>query len=188
MPWVIVIGATGFYLNHSGPVDAVLQGPDFSEAGFAAERPAVPINVEAALRLGEAIWPEQDIEDIWQDEYHDRPSFYVEKEDGLIILSIPTGHYFLKSGYSRQTFAPDGTLLHSKTYWDDIFEELHEDGWLGGAMGSWFADIVALSMVVFGVTGPVLWGVPRIRRWRRGRRRGRRGGRRTRGPEQVERA
>lgn len=171
MPWVVIIGATGFYLNHARSIDPLFQEEAFSEDGFEAERPSAPITIESARSMGESIWPEQPIERIWEKDYHGRPSFFIKKGAGLIILSIPTGHHYLKSGYTRRTFAPDGALLHSKTYWGRILGDLHEDGWLGGGMGSWFADIVALAMLVFGLTGPLLWAVPRVKRLRRALRR-----------------
>ncbi len=121
LPWVIVIGATGFYLNHARTLLDWLGPQEFSEIGFAAHRPAAPIDAEAARSLAAAFWPEQAIKSVQEGLYHGRASYLVKKTGGSIILSIPTGHYYQKSRYIRRTFAPDGTLLHSKVYWGAVF-------------------------------------------------------------------
>lgn len=167
LPWVIVIGATGFYLNHSKLVLSALGQQAFSESGFDAEQPPAPITEGSARLLGAAVWPEDPIREISQKPYHGRPSFFVKKRRGSVILSIPTGHYYLKTRYSRRTFAPDGRLLHSKRYWGRIFKDLHEAGWLGRALGTWPADLVSLAMIVFGITGSLMWWMPRVRRFLR---------------------
>ncbi len=33
-PWVIIIGATGFYLNHPQTILAMLEGPEYAESRF----------------------------------------------------------------------------------------------------------------------------------------------------------
>ncbi|MDH3594110.1 MAG: PepSY domain-containing protein [Rhodospirillales bacterium] len=169
LPWVIVIGATGLYLNHSKAVLPLFGPQAFSESGFEAERPAAPITRERARALAESVWPEDPIRKISEKDYHGRPSFYVEKRRGKVILSIPTGHYYLKTRYTRRTFSPQGQLLHSKTYWGTIFKDLHRSGWLGWGLGTWPADLVSIAMVVFGLTGSMMWWVPRTRRFLRKR-------------------
>jgi hypothetical protein len=164
LPWVIVIGATGLYLNHSKLVRPVFGPQAFSESGFEAERPAAPVTREQARALAAALWPEDPIGKISEKDYHGRPSFFVETRRGKVILSIPTGHYYLKTRYKRRTFSPRGDLLHSKTYWGAIFKDLHRSGWLGWGLGTWPADLVSAAMVIFGLTGSTMWWVPRARR------------------------
>ncbi len=167
LPWLLVIGFTGFYLNHADLVLDVIGQRPFSEAGFDAVKPPRPITIDDAKKLSKRIWPDEPVKKVEVDTYHGRRSYIMEKRSGLIILSIPTGHYYVKDGWTRRTYAPDGRLLHTKVYWDGIFEELHETGWLGGGMGTWFADMVALAMMFFGLTGLILWATPRLRRLRR---------------------
>ena len=51
-----------------------------------------------------------------------------------------------------------------------LHKRLHEQGWLTRTFGTWLADITAAAMVVFGLSGIVLFLVPRLRR-RQNRRR-----------------
>jgi len=171
LPWVIVIGLTGFYLNHAKLVGALFIGNQFSESGFEEEVPPRPITRESARLLGAALWPDEPIREIAEKPYHGRPSYYVKKRSGTVVLSIPTGHYYTKTRYLRRTFSPRGELLHTKVYWGRIFKELHVTGWLGRGLGTWLADIVSLSMVVFGLTGAFMWWTQRGRRLLRAHRR-----------------
>ena len=167
LPWIIVIGATGFYLNHARALLDWLGPQEFSEIGFVAHGSESPIDADRARHLAAGFWPDQPIKSVQEEIYHGRPSYVVKKAGGRIILSIPTGHHYQKSRYIRRTFAPDGTLLHTKVYWGAVFKDLHETGWLGGGMGTVLADLVALAMVFFGMTGAILWSVPKLRRRRR---------------------
>jgi uncharacterized iron-regulated membrane protein len=118
------------------------------------------------------IWPDEPVQKVAETVYHDRPSFEVTMLSGKVIVTRPTGHYFVKTANTRRTYAPDGELLHSKIYWGAMFKRLHRDGWLGGGLGTWLADITSISMVVFGLTGAFLWWLPRSRRvWRAATRR-----------------
>lgn len=163
-PWVIVIGATGFYLNHSKAILSVLEPPKYDEGRF-DERPVTePATMETGRVVALSVWPDEAIAEATEKVYHDRPSFQFKKASGRIIVTQPTGHYFVKTNYTRRTYAPDGELLHSKTYWGAIFKGLHRAGWLGRSLGTWLADLTSLAMVVFGCTGAILWWAPRSRR------------------------
>jgi uncharacterized iron-regulated membrane protein len=166
-PWVIIIGATGFYLNHGKTILSVIEGPKYTESRFDEWPVTDPVTRETARAVAQGVWPGEVIEKVTEKPYHDRPSFEFRKASGRIIVTQPTGHYFVKTRYTRRTYAPDGELLHSKTYWGVIFKTLHRAGWLGGSLGTWLADITSLAMVIFGGTGVVLWWVPRSRRFLR---------------------
>jgi len=163
-PWVIVIGATGFYLNHGYMILSLLEGPKYAESRFDDWPVAEPVTRETARAIAITVWPGEAIEKVTEKDYHDRPSFEFKTASGLVIVTQPTGHYFVKANYARRTYAPDGELLHSKIYWGGMFKRLHRDGWLGGGLGTWLADITSLAMVIFGMSGVVLWWVPRSRR------------------------
>jgi len=170
VPWIILIGATGFYLNHGKVLSTMFFPPAFSEKNFDQQRPLSPITREQARRLGETVWPTDPIKKISEDTYHGRRSFMIRKKSGTAILSIPTGHYYLKTRYKRHTYSPGGELLHTKTYWGRMFKDIHRSGWLGGSLGTWIADTVSLAMVIFGITGALMWLMPRIKRYRLRRR------------------
>jgi hypothetical protein len=115
LPWVIVIGATGLYLNHAKLVRPLFGPQAFSESGFEGQRPAAPITRERVRALAAALWPEEPIGKISEKDYHGRPSFFVETRRGKVILSIPTGHYYLKTRYTRRTFSPEGAAIYGDT-------------------------------------------------------------------------
>ena len=169
VPWIILIGATGFYLNHGKAISSTIFPSAFSEKDFDQHQPSLPITREQAQLLGDRVWPADSIVEISEKDYHGRPSFMIRKNSGTAILSIPTGHYYLKTRYERRTFSPDGQLLNTKTYWGTILKDIHRSGWLGGGLGTWIADAVSLAMVVFGITGTMMWSVPRVRRLRQRR-------------------
>jgi len=163
-PWVIVIGATGFYLNHARSIESLLDGPGYPEGRFDDWPAAGPVTAEEALHTAQSVWPDEAIQKTSEKPYHDRPSFQFEKASGVIIVTRPTGHYFVKTSYRRRTYAPDGELLHSKIYWGSLLKGLHRRGWIGGALGTWLADFTSLAMVTFGLSGAVIWWTTRSRR------------------------
>jgi len=166
-PWIIIIGATGLYLNHAKPILAVLEGPKYEERRFDEWPVSEPVTLETARVVALGVWPGERITKVTEKTYHNRPSFEFRKASGRVIVTRPTGHYFVKTRYIRRTYAPDGELLHAKTYWGAVFKGLHRAGWLGGGLGTWLADITSLAMVVFGASGTVLFLAPRSKRWLR---------------------
>jgi len=163
-PWVIVIGATGFYLNHARAILPAIEGPNYDESRFDEWPVTTPVTLDTARMVAQSVWPEEEIAKVSEKTYHHRHSFEFKKASGQIIVTQPTGHYFVKTYFTRRTYAPDGTLLHSKVYWGSVFKKLHRAGWLGRSLGTWLADLTSLAMVVFGCSGIILWWVPRSRR------------------------
>lgn len=170
LPWVILIGLTGLFLNHERLVTGWLDGSAYDEAKFDTWPGAVPVTADAALVLAQRVFPGQTVALQPETTYHGRKAAVFATGDAQVIVDMQTGHYWIKTDFLRRTFAPDGSLLDRKTYWEAIFKRLHEKGWLTLAFGSWFADITAAAMVVFGLSGLVLFLLPRLRR-RQNRRR-----------------
>jgi hypothetical protein len=167
MPWVVIIGATGFYLNHGRIFTPLFEQNHFSESQLEQIEPPTPVTREVARLLGEKLWSEDPIKKISRKSYHGRPSYFVKKAQGNIIISIPTGHYYLKTRYTRRTYSRGGEMLHAKIYWKRLLKDIHETGWLGGGLGTWLADTVAIAMMVFGFTGIFMWSAPKVQRLRR---------------------
>jgi hypothetical protein len=170
LPWVILIGLTGLYLNHERLVMGWLEGGGYDEAEFDRWPNPQPLTVEAALALAETLLPGKTPDPSSDTTYHGREAAIFEADGTQVIVALKTGHYWVKTDLSRVTHAPDGTVLDRKTYWESIFKRLHVRGWLTSTFGTWLADITAAAMVIFGLTGIVLFLLPRIRR-RQNRRR-----------------
>lgn len=165
-PWIIIIGLTGVYLNHSQAIYSFIKQAKFSESQFKEKPRAEWGTREKARSISNLAWNNQPVTKVWEGPYHGRPSIYVKNPKGLTVLSIRTGHYYLKTRYTRRTFSPDGELLHTKYYWGAVFKVLHRAGWLGGALGTWIADVVGLVMMIFGISGMLMWSIPRVKRLR----------------------
>ena len=170
LPWVIAIGLTGVYLNHSRTIYPMISS-SFSEADFKTLAPQDYKTLLDAEQIAVRLWPTLQTTKTWQEPYHDRPAFYLKNAKGKTVVSITTGHYYKKSRYLRQTYSPDGERLHTKIYWGAVFKDIHRSGWLGWGFGTWIADIVGGAMALFGLTGLLMWSVPRVRRLRARRQR-----------------
>lgn len=164
LPWVIIIGLTGLFLNHEGLVMGWLDGEGYDEAQFDVWPGVKPVSVGEAQALAEGLFPDVKVTLASEDAYHGRQAATFEAEGTQVIVALKTGHYWVKTDFTRMTHAPDGTVLDRKTYWEAIFKRLHVRGWLTGTFGTWLADITAAAMVVFGLSGIVLFLVPRLRR------------------------
>jgi hypothetical protein len=165
MPWVLIMGLTGFYLNHSKMVMSAFQPAELAESQFEGLRPAAPITLDTVQELAKSIWPARPIKKVWEKEYHGWPAYHVRIGGELVIQSISTGHYYVKTLYTRRTFGASGELVHSKTYWKKMLKDLHENGWLGGGLGTLLADILSISLILFGLSGSMMWIIPRIRKF-----------------------
>lgn len=164
LPWVIVIGFTGLFLNHENLFIDVLAPEGYDEAQFDAWPGAKPETVEEARALAARLYPREDLTLDGDKTYHGREAAIFDAAGTQVIVALKTGHYWIKTDFTRTTHAPDGQLLDRKIYWEAIFKRLHVRGWLSRTFGTWFADITATAMIVFGLSGIVLFLVPRLRR------------------------
>ncbi len=162
-PWILIIGFTGFYLNHSRMVLSWFEGPSYDESQF-ADWPDIGADEAMARALAQQLWPDQRLDRIDFDSYHGRQAILITVGDGQVILSQPTGHYFVKEGFTRKTFAPDGTLLHNKVYWGSAFKTLHTRGWLTSTFGTFIADVIAFALMIFAISGLIVWWLPRTKK------------------------
>jgi len=162
-PWIFAIGITGLYLNHSKLVLGWIGSSEYDESQF-FDWPEQDITVAHALAIANTYWPEEDVLGMKDEPYHGFDSFTFKKDSGRIIVTQDTGHYFVKTNLTRRTFAPDGTLLHKKIYWSSVFKWLHVRGWLNSDLGTWLADITAVAMVFFSLSGLWLFFAPRLKK------------------------
>ncbi len=165
-PWIFIIGLTGLYLNHKSLVLDWIGSNDYDETQF-ADWPTVDLTMPDALIIAQQYWPEEDINSLKEDTYHGFESFIFKKDSGRVIVTMATGHYFVKTSFTRRTFSPEGAQLHRKIYWKAVFKWLHVRGALTKAIGTWLADITAGAMVFFSLSGLWLFFAPRIKKIKR---------------------
>ncbi len=167
LPWVLLIGLTGIYLNHPKPFHQLL-GEESLTANTVAALPAENLSKEAAEQIALSVWPDQPIQKAGMTKYRNNQSLAFQKEDGHIIIPVPKARiYFVVTPFREFTYALDGKLVHQQYNLKRLFKTLHERGWASKRFGTWFADIVAGAMVFFGLTGFIMWLVPKVRRLRR---------------------
>lgn len=167
LPWIIAIGATGFYLNHARTVLNWIEPENFEESTLADWPGAGPLDSDAAAVIAAQYWPEEPLPEPTWERYHGFDAYQFERPSGDVVVAQQTGHYYVKSDFRRTTYAPDGTKVHSKIYWSTVFKRIHTRGWLDSRFATWLADITAISMMLFGLTGLVLFWIPRVRRFKR---------------------
>lgn len=170
LPWVLIIGLTGLFLNHEGLVMGFLSSGGYDEEQFDVWPDPRPKSPDSARVLAETLFPGQPILVDAETSYHDRDAAIFNVGDSQLIVALKTGHYWVKTDFRRVTYAPDGQVLETKTYWQSIFKRLHVRGWLTNRFGTWAADITAAAMVIFGLTGIILFLLPRLRRLKNRRR------------------
>jgi uncharacterized iron-regulated membrane protein len=163
LPWVIVAGLTGLYMNHEELVLSVFPDRDLGADRF---RSGGTAQTEASARalaegLFGAVGPVRD------KTYEGRPTFSFKQGDRVeVLVDRATGHLWYASGYAVTLYAPDGQVLAQRLRWGRVLSSLHRRGWVGGDLGTWLADITAVALMVFGSSGLVLFFAPRVRRWK----------------------
>ncbi len=167
LPWIVVIGLTGLYLNHASLVKSVLPGTQKADLSVIADWPdPQPASAGMALARAQEIWPDAQDYALSEARFRKQPVYEVETDKGTLSMVKATGHYWLRWEWLREFHAPDGALLNRYMNWGRLFIRLHRRGWITRDLGYWLADITATALVVFGVTGMILFFAPRLRRRR----------------------
>lgn len=164
LPWIIIIGFTGLFLNHESLFIDVLAPEAYDEAQFDSWPGAKPMTQDEARALAERLYPGETLTLDRDTTYRGREVAIFAADRTEVIVALKTGHYWVKTEFTRTTYAPDGTVLQRKVSWGTLFKRLHVRGWPTRSLGTWLADITAASMIVFGLSGIVLFLVPRFRR------------------------
>lgn len=165
LPWVVAIGFTGLYMNHDELVLSLFPTEHYDTAGFDASPLAAPRDEAAAEAIALRIAPGADLFlDDGEDRFRHRDVFTFDAGDYDVIVDRATGFAWTDSRYVTRTYAPDGEWLHTRLRWARVLSSIHERGWVGTTFGTWLADITAAALVVFGLSGLVLFVMPRLRR------------------------
>lgn len=168
LPWIVIAGATGFYMNHERMVLSWFPDRAMPTAESFADDPRSRRveDPDAALAVALIVAPESDLSLDPDRSRGGRDVFTYDTGPGEVIIDRETGLTQVRDRYRISYLAPDGTRLGSELRWGRILNSLHERGWVGTALGRWLADITAISLVVFGLSGLVLFYTPRLRRRR----------------------
>ena len=167
LPWVVLFGITGFYLNHPEIIRAISPYSNYEDNSSEFPRLQVPLTLEQSADIARNFWNDRQMIAIEEMNYHGHDAIRFQRDSGEIIIVPATGHYYLKTRFSNRMYSPEGELLGRKIYWDYLFGIFHRTGWLSRDIKTVFADITALALVVFGITGLALWYLPRHRRLKR---------------------
>jgi len=164
LPWVMVIGVAGLYLNHKDLVASVLpdaQGRELAAVqGWPEPQPATKAKTAAVAR---SIWPLAITEPVVETRFRGQDVFKVDTGFGNLLVVRASGHYWVETRYIRRFFDPRGHRLSTGIRWGGLLQGLHGGGWSDNRIGSWLVDIAALSLVVFGLSGLILFVGPRRR-------------------------
>jgi len=129
LPWVILFGLSGLYLNHPQLVSQIL--PD-SAYGAEAEMFAsldVPLTPETAANIARQYWPESPMNAIRQIKYHGFDAVEFTRGAGRIIVAKETGHYYTKTNFQNVLYSPQGEAVDRKIYWNYLLGVFHRNGW-----------------------------------------------------------
>ena len=166
MPWIVLIGFTGFYLNHPQPILAVFERAEIDDGAFPSAPAGTAVDEAYALKVAESLLPGEALGAASREPYHGRPALFIRAAGHEIIVQIASGYYFDKTEYGRAAYDRDGNRIHSKIYWGRVLKEFHVRGWLGGGLRTYLADTTSLAMIVFGLSGIYLFLWPRWRKLR----------------------
>lgn len=163
LPWVVLAGLTGFYMNHGNLVLSLFPTDSMGPERFVTEQ-VVPQTRDSAWMLAETAAGAVDLSKTTR--YEGRAVFAFKGNGEDVYVDEQTGHYWLVKRYSRTLFAPDGAQIENDWRWGRILSSVHTRGWIGSTLGTWLADITAIALMVFGCSGLVLFFAPRLRKWK----------------------
>lgn len=161
LPWIVLYGFTGFYLNHSKAINKLINASPYNESQFIVRPETEWLSLDAARERARQIWPNETILGTKAAEYHGFVTIQFSKPSGTVIVAIKTGHFYKKTRWYRHTYSPSGELRDRKVYWSYLFHYFHEAGWVNNRFGTLFADMTAIALILFGLSGLVLFAVPR---------------------------
>lgn len=150
-PWVVMIALTGLYQNHQSAIDPWLPGQGITVETLLALPPALVSETEARESLGQ-------IEPVT---LFGRPAWASPEGRGI---DRATGATWESGPYLTTWRDAQGQLIGWRMDWQKLFLRLHGAGWASGTFGTWPADLVALALVTFGLSGLWLFLSPRLRR------------------------
>lgn len=164
LPWVVAIGFTGLYMNHNDLILSLFPTAHYDTDQFDTAPGIAPQDEVSARQIAQSLVPDATLRLTSDDIYRERDVFTFDAGSSDVIIDAGTGHAWINSRYQTRTYAPDGTRLHTRIRWSRVLSSIHTRGWVGTTLGTWLADITAGALVIFGLSGLVLFTMPRLRR------------------------
>lgn len=167
LPWVILFGISGLYLNHPNLITNILPASSYSNTSEQFAPLETPLTSEQAADIARLYFQGSPMKSIREIEYHGFNSIEFQRESGTIIVSKETGHYYVKNNFQNVLHSADGAVVDRKIYWNYFLGVFHRTGWFGWSIGTILADITAFALIIFGISGITVWYFPRHRRFKR---------------------
>lgn len=94
--------------------------------------------------------------------------------DGALVVALPEGNRIFDTVsldlkplsadavMSTTVAVPSSVVMSDSVSWEQFVLDLHSGKYFGGA-GVWLADLLALALMLLGLTGIVMWLLPRPR-------------------------
>lgn len=161
LPWIVLAGLTGLYMNHERLVLSIFPEGDVSAVQFVSEG---QVQTEASARdLAEGLFGS--LGPARTKRFEGRQAYaFAGPDAGEVLVDRQTGHLWFASRYAVTLYSPKGEKLAQDLRLGRILSSLHGRGWVGRSLGTWPADITAAALMLFGLSGLVLFFAPRLRR------------------------
>ena len=163
LPWVIIFGLTGFFLNHQNlfgewpDADLLQQALPQDSTGRLATKEQVESWVQT-------IRPGVEMKSMQQGDLNGVLAWQIEITGGTLTAPVNSSSYFEVTQMQVRLLDGQNSVVRRDLNWKHISRELHVHGWLSDAPGTLIADAFSFILVGFGVSGLALWGWPRLRR------------------------
>jgi hypothetical protein len=164
LPWIVLYGLTGFYLNHSRTISGLFDDGNAVHQIFPVLPRSQWLDVPKSKKIAAAFWSNEAINEAKAVSYHGNVAIQFSKPSGRIYVAVRTGHYYQRGRFFRVTYSPEGKVVQRKIYWNNLARYFHEVGWIDNRFGVLLADIIAFALVVFGISGVLIFLLPKARK------------------------
>lgn len=163
-PWVIIYGLTGLYMNHGKMVLSLFPADRISQE-ISEDRPGLRADSEAAKAWLRAQPFAPDSKSLREGSYYGRPAWFITLGGNTEVVAFKnSAQYVVRAPYHRTLYGEDGAVQDSRYYWDRILSDFHKRGVVASPFGSFLADAFSVILIGFGVSGLLVWGLPRLNR------------------------
>jgi hypothetical protein len=165
MPWVIIAGLSGLYLNHPSWFAGLLPlAASTPPEEFTLHPTSAPVDAAGAYAAAAAVLGTSQIAKERDDAFRKTEVLTYSTDGASAMVAVESGHVWVQTDYMLRLYDPRLQLIGREVRWSRVISSLHERGWVGNGLGRWLADITAGALVVFGLSGMYLFLAPRIRR------------------------